>query len=72
MGQEESRILESLDLAVKSDAIRAKINTIVAGSVIIIVNLCFYAVAPRSDSTVLCHGWCRYVVYKQHTSVGCT
>ena len=33
MGQEESRILESLDLAVKSDAIRAKINAIVAGSV---------------------------------------
>ena len=25
------------------------------GSVIKIVNLCFYAVAPRSDSTVLCY-----------------
>jgi len=30
MDQEESRILEALDLAVKSDAIRAKINAIVA------------------------------------------
>jgi hypothetical protein len=26
------------------------------GSVIKIVNLCFYAVAPRADSPVLCHG----------------
>jgi hypothetical protein len=26
------------------------------GSVIKIVNLCFYAVAPRADRAVLCHG----------------
>jgi len=35
---------------------RSDIETFMDESVIKIVNLCFYTVAPRADSAVLCHG----------------
>ena len=52
--QKDSTRIEHLGLSLKEA--KQLLNTIQKVSVIKIVNVSFYAGAPRADSTVLCHG----------------